>query len=53
MLKNLLFSLKKLPNAGGSAPRHPLQSTYILNSSLYICPQKHRLSRNQPKDLIF
>jgi len=54
MPKTLLFSLKNCKNrqtlgicpqtplplaAGGSAPRHPLQSTYILNSSLCICPQ--------------
>jgi len=27
------------PVVGGSAPRPPHQSSYIVNSSLYICPQ--------------
>jgi len=45
MPKNVLFSLKNCKNrqtlGEGSAPRPPLlphQSSYIVNSSLCICP---------------
>jgi len=66
MSKNVLFLLKISQNcqtlgsqspdplaSGGWVlrPQTPLQSTYIFNSSFCICPQKHRLFRNQPKSL--
>jgi len=66
MPKNVLISLKNCKNrqtlglcsqtplppaAGGSAPRPPHQSSYIVNYSLCICPQKHRNFRIKPKYL--
>jgi len=67
MPRNVLISLKNCKNCQtlGRQSRPPclqrlralppdphIQPSYFVNSSLCICPTKHRLFRNQPKYLI-